>query len=113
MNMPNVIMAGKYTWIRPEGDYLVVGLNEYILHEFGEVASVDLPEVGDEVEEGDDLFTVETYKGMVAVYAPFGGQIIEVNDEIFDTPDLINMDPYGPGWLLILAPNEIIDLDME
>lgn len=114
MSMPqNIFLSGEYTWIRPEGDYVVVGLNEYILYDHTEVCSVELPEVGEEVEAEGHFCSVDTFNGYIEVYAPISGQVVEVNDEVLDHPDLINMDPYGPGWLAIVIPDEEMELDVQ
>lgn len=112
MNLPeDLFLSGEYTWIRPEGEYAVVGLNEYILYDHIEVCSVELPEPGEEVEADGHFCSVETLNGYVEVYAPVSGQIMEINDEVYEEPDLINFDPYGPGWLAVIAVED--DLDAE
>lgn len=102
----DIIIAGEYTWIRFEGNFVVVGLNEHIFYDFEEVCSVELPEVGEFIERDEDFLTVETNRGLVDIYSPISGQVMEVNEEIEEFPDLINIDPYGPGWLCIIEPDE-------
>jgi glycine cleavage system H protein len=107
----NIFLSGEYTWIRPEGEYAVVGLNEYILYDHMEVCSVELPEPGEEIEADGYFCSVETLNGYVEIYAPVSGQIMEINDEVCEQPELINMDPYGPGWLAIIAVDDEVDTD--
>ena len=103
----DIIIAGEYTWIKLNGNYVVVGLNEFIFEDFEEVCSVDLPEIGEFIAQDEDFLTVETNRGLLDIYAPLSGQVVEINEEIEEFPDLINIDPYGPGWLCIIEPDEL------
>lgn len=112
MSLPeNIWITDGYTWLRPVGEYTYLGLNDYLLNDYGEVYSVELPEAGEDLETDGHFLTVETEQGLVDIYSPVSGQIMEVNDEVYDNPDLINIDPFGPGWLVIISMDEEISSD--
>lgn len=92
--------ANTHEWVRLEGeDVAVVGISDHAQSELGELVYVELPEAGNEVMAGDEAGVVESVKAASDVYAPVSGKIIEVNDTLESTPDLVNSDAYGDGWL--------------
>jgi len=100
----------EHTWVRVEGRRAVVGLTDYAQEELGLVASVELPEAGDEVEQEDSMGAIEARKTVAELYAPFSGTVLEVNHEVFDNPSLVNDDPYDGGWLVEISledPDEL------
>ncbi|MCG8639277.1 MAG: glycine cleavage system protein H [Desulfobacterales bacterium] len=96
-----IIISGKYTWIRPNGKCLIIGLNCYLLDAGEYVWSVDLPEPGDDIYVDDYFVTVETSKGLVEVFSPITGYVEKINEEVLANPDLINYSPYEGGWLVV------------
>lgn len=107
----------KYTrehlWVRREGRTAVVGITDFAQEALGAVASVDLPDEGDEVEQEDSMGSVEARKTVAELYAPFSGTVTEVNHELLDNPSLINDDPYDAGWLAEISvddPDELKSL---
>lgn len=104
----------KYTesseWIRVEGDLGRVGLSDYAQHELTDIVYVELPEIGAKITKGREFCVVESVKAVADVYAPVTGDIIEVNEELLDAPELINEDPYGKGWIAVVkleTPGEL------
>ncbi|CAH2032158.1 glycine cleavage system protein GcvH [Trichlorobacter ammonificans] len=107
----------KYTrehlWVRREGRTAVVGITDFAQDALGAVASVELPDEGDEVEQEDSMGSVEARKTVAELYAPFSGTVTEVNHELLDNPSLINDDPYDAGWLAEISvddPDELKSL---
>ena len=107
----------KYTedheWIRDDGGVFVVGITQYAAEQLGDVACVELPETDVEVEEGEEVATVESVEAASEVHAPVGGIIVEVNEALGEQPGLINESPYNDGWLFQLEdidPEELDDL---
>jgi len=96
----------KYTksheWVRLEDDTATVGITDHAQDELGDVVFVELPEVGDSFEAGDSFGTVESVKAVSDLYAPVGGEVVEVNSALDDNPEKINEDPYGEGWIVKL-----------
>lgn len=111
MDFPDELKYSKeHVWVRVEGARAVVGLSDYAQQELGAIASVELPDDGDEVEQEDSMGTVEARKTVAELYAPFSGTVLAVNDELLDSPSLINDDPYDGGWLLEISlddPDEL------
>ncbi|MCC2604727.1 glycine cleavage system protein GcvH [Planctobacterium marinum] len=92
--------ATTHEWVRPEGNgVFTVGITEHAQELLGDMVFVDLPDVGDEVSTGDDVAVAESVKAASDVYAPISGEIVAVNEDLEDSPELVNSDPYGDGWL--------------
>jgi glycine cleavage system H protein len=103
----------EHEWVRVEGDEGVIGITDYAQEQLSDVVYVELPEVGDTFERGDVVAVVESVKAASDVYMPVGGEILETNEELEDTPELVNQDPYGEAWFVrvgIAEPAELEDL---
>lgn len=103
----------EHEWIRVEGDEGVVGISDYAQDQLSDVVYVELPEVGDTFDKGDVFAVVESVKAASDVYMPVGGEILEINEVLEDSPELVNQDPFGEAWLarvLIADPAELDDL---
>ena len=96
-------------WLRAEGNTVIIGITDYAQKKLRYVVSVELPEVGTKVKEGESIATLESVKSIADVYAPVEGEIAEVNEALIDTPDLINKDPYGEGWIVKLKVDKTPD----
>lgn len=100
----------EHIWIRREGNRAVIGITDFAQDALGAIASVDIPDEGDEVEQEDSMGSIEARKTVAELYAPFSGTVSEVNHELLDNPSLINDDPYDAGWLLEISiddPDEL------
>jgi glycine cleavage system H protein len=100
-----------HEWIRVEGNRGRVGITHYAQETLGDVVYVDLPQAGDKVKAGESFGTVESVKSVSDLYAPVSGEVVEVNREVMDHPDLINKDPYGSGWLIVIEMSDPGELD--
>ncbi len=89
----------SHEWMKINGDVAIVGITDYAQKSLGDVVFVDMPGVGNSVEHGDAIATIESVKAVSDIYAPTSGEIIKINEEISSTPELVNKDPYGKGWL--------------
>ncbi|GAB3018499.1 glycine cleavage system protein GcvH [Bowmanella dokdonensis] len=100
-NIPSELRyAASHEWVRPEGDgTYTVGISEHAQELLGDMVFVELPEVGSTVAAGDDVAVAESVKAASDVYAPIGGEIIAVNEDLEESPELVNTDPYGDGWM--------------
>jgi glycine cleavage system H protein len=107
----------SHEWVRIEGDEGVVGVSDYAQAELNDVVYVELPEVGDALEKGEEFGTVESVKAASEMYAPVSGEVTAVNEALEDAPDLVNSDPFGAGWMLrikLMSPQELEGLlDVE
>lgn len=92
--------ATSHEWIRSEGNgVFTVGITEHAQDLLGDMVFVELPEVGDNVAQGDDCAVAESVKAASDIYAPISGEIVAVNDALNDSPELVNSAPYGDGWM--------------
>lgn len=107
-DLPGDLMyTREHEWLRREDDGSVtVGITDHAQAALGDLVYVELPEVGQDVETGGDMAVVESVKAASDVYAPIAGEIIEVNEALADTPELVNQDAYGDGWLVRIKPAE-------
>jgi len=90
----------EHDWARLEGEHATLGITWYAQDTLGEVVFYEPPKVGTEVRQGEVYAEVESVKAVAEVFAPLSGQIVEVNEELRERPELINEDPYGQGWLV-------------
>ena len=108
-------MATKYTkdheWIDVNGDVGTVGITNHAQEQLGELVYVELPEVGAALDQGDEAGVVESVKAASDVYAPISGEVLEINENLADAPELLNQDPYGEGWMYKLKPDNIDQID--
>jgi glycine cleavage system H protein len=103
--------AESHEWARWDGDEIVCGISDHAQESLSDVVYVELPEVGDVFEKGDAFGVVESVKAASDIYMPMGGEITGVNEELEDTPELVNQDPYGEGWVIRLAPSDPAEFD--
>ncbi len=102
----------SHEWVRDEGDGTVtVGITDHAQEQLGDMVFVELPEVGAGFAAGDACAVVESVKAASDVYAPVDGEITEVNDALADSPELVNQDPYGDGWLFKMKPADVAALE--
>jgi len=109
--MSAVRFTRDHEWIRPDGDFAVVGITDYAQSQLGDVVYVELPEVGRRVEKGKEAAVVESVKAASEVYAPVSGEVAEVNDALAADPAKVNADPMGEGWFLKLRIEDPQELD--
>ncbi len=101
----------EHEWVKVDGDLAVVGLTDFAQSQLGDITYVELPEVGAEMSQMGEMCVVESVKAASDVYAPLGGVVSEVNAVLEETPELINQDCYGAGWLVKLEGFDQAELD--
>jgi glycine cleavage system H protein len=103
MNVPeDLAYSSDHEWIRADGGRARVGITDYAQDALGDVVYVQLPEVGAEVKAGEAVAEVESTKSVSDIFAPVTGIVVEVNGDLVDTPERLNEDPYGEGWLFVI-----------
>ena len=111
MSVPQELQYTRsHEWVRTEGDTATVGITDYAQDELGDIVFVELPDVGATFDAGDSFGTVESVKAVSDLYAPIGGEVVEVNEALDDNPEKINEDPYGEGWIIRLRVSDEGDL---
>lgn len=114
LNFPDdVRYAGSHEWARSEGDTVKVGITDYAQDQLGDIVFVELPEVGDTFNKGEEFGTVESVKAVSELYMPVAGEIVAINSSLEDSPEKVNNTPYGDGWMIAVkadSPSELDDL---
>jgi glycine cleavage system H protein len=107
----------SHEWVRVMGDQAVIGISDYAQSELNDVVYVELPEVGDAIEKGEEFGSVESVKAASEMYAPVSGEVIAVNEALEDAPELVNQSPFDKGWMVriqLMDPSEVDELlDVE
>ena len=112
MNFPNTVRyTSEHEWIRVEGEEAYVGITDYAQSELGEIVFVDVPTVGEEVGQGEVFGSVEAVKTVSDLNMPASGEVLELNAELEDHPELVNNDPYGAGWMIRIRLSDPSELD--
>jgi glycine cleavage system H protein len=101
MSIPEELKYSEdHEWTKKEGDVVVVGITDYAQGELGDVVYLDLPAVGDTFSQKEPFGSIEAVKAAADLYMPLSGEVVEVNDSLPDSPETINKDPYGDGWMI-------------
>jgi len=107
--------TSEHEWVRPpsggEGDTARVGITDYAQDALGDIVYVSLPEVGSDLASGDTVGELESTKSVSDIYAPVSGTVVAVNEALDGTPELVNSDPYGEGWLFEITPSDATAVD--
>src|SRR5918997_1439242 len=111
MSVPEELEYTKsHEWIRREGEEAIVGITDHAQEELGDIVFVELPDQGVSFDAGASFGVVESVKAVSDLYTPVGGEVVEVNESLNDTPEKVNEDPYGEGWMIRLSTSEEADL---
>jgi glycine cleavage system H protein len=100
-----------HEWARREGDIVVVGVSDYAQEEIQDVVYVELPEVGTTVQQKKEFGVIESVKAAFDLLAPVSGEVVEINEELEDAPELVNKDAYGSGWMIKIRMSDSNELD--
>jgi glycine cleavage system H protein len=100
----------SHEWVRTEGDTATIGITDHAQDELGDIVFVELPETGATFDAGDSFGNVESVKAVSDLYTPVGGEVVEVNEALSDSPEKINEDPYGEGWIVKIQVSGEADL---
>ncbi|HEY6010224.1 MAG TPA: glycine cleavage system protein GcvH [Nitrospirota bacterium] len=113
MNPDDIKYHREHAWVRVEGKRATIGISDFAQQQLGDIVYVDLPEVETEIDAESELSEIESTKATSPVVSPVTGTVVEVNEDLADTPEIINEDPYGNGWIVVLEmsdPTELNDL---
>jgi glycine cleavage system H protein len=108
---PDLRYSTDHEWARVEEGRVRIGITDYAQDALGDVVFVEVPEAGSEVERGASFSEVESTKSVSEIYAPVSGVIAEINADLADSPERLNDDPYGEGWICIIDPSDPAQLD--
>lgn len=112
MSYPDdAVYSREHEWVRADGDLATVGITSFAADELGDIVYVELPEVGSTLAQFATFGVVESVKAVSDLYAPVSGTVVEVNDALRDSPELLNSDPFGEGWILRVELSDTSQLD--
>jgi glycine cleavage system H protein len=115
MNPKELLYAKSHEWVKIEGDEAVVGITHFAQEQLGDLTFVELPQPGDQAEAGKEIGSVESVKAASEIYSPVTGEVVAVNTELENAPELINKDAFGEGWMfkvrLTEQPTGLLDAD--
>ena len=109
---PNLKYSKDHEWLRVEGNDAYIGITEFAQGELGDIVFVDIGTRGDTLDKEAVFGTIEAVKTVSDLFMPVGGKVMEVNSKIDTNPELVNKDPYGEGWLVKIALNNVADANM-
>ena len=111
-NIPDDLLYSKEDeWVRVEGDEAVLGITDYAQDELSDIVYVELPDEGQIFQEGDSFGVVESVKAASDLYMPLSGEVVAVNENLPDVPEIVNSDPYGEGWMIRVKMADKSELD--
>tara|TARA_Y100001970_G_C14140941_1_gene807058 strand:- start:400 stop:768 length:369 start_codon:yes stop_codon:yes gene_type:complete len=104
MNIPNNLEYTRdHEWVKYNDDSAIIGVTDFAQSELGDVIFMELPKIGDIFNEGDSIGTIEAVKTVADIYTPIKGEIIDINDNLENNPELLNNDPYNKGWIIKIS----------
>jgi glycine cleavage system H protein len=112
MNIPEELKYTKdHEWARIEGDIAVIGITDYAQGELGDIVYIELPEVGTELETEQSFGTIEAVKAVSDLFVPVSGEVVEINTNLESSPEIVNEDPYGEGWMIKIRFSDKNEVD--
>ncbi|MBW6479573.1 MAG: glycine cleavage system protein GcvH [Bacteroidales bacterium] len=112
MNFPDDLKYTKdHEWIKLEGDTATVGITDFAQHELGDIVYIEVNTVGETLEQEETFGTIEAVKTVSDLFMPVSGEVLEFNDELEGSPDIVNQDPYGKGWIAKIKVSDPSELD--
>jgi len=107
----NLNYADTHEYVLEENGFLKIGVSEFAVDQLGDIVFVELADQGKTLEKGDTFGTIESVKAVEEVYLPFSGEIVSVNESVIDNPELLQNDPIGEGWLIVIKPDSKVSFD--
>ena len=112
MNIPQSLKYTKeHEWVREDGDTVTVGITDHAQGELGDIIFVEFPEIGQKIQKDEPFCTIEAVKTVADLFAPISGTVTEINETLDDSPESVNQDPYGDGWMVKVSVSEAGELD--
>ncbi|AKO94599.1 glycine cleavage system protein GcvH [Priestia filamentosa] len=112
MNLPKDLRySEEHEWVKVEGDKVTIGITDFAQSELGDIVFVELPEVGATIEADEPFGSVESVKTVSELYAPISGKVVEINENLDDSPEFVNESPYENAWMIVLEPDNKEDIE--
>ncbi|ADC49081.1 glycine cleavage system protein H [Alkalihalophilus pseudofirmus OF4] len=111
-NVPKELKySEEHEWVKVEDDKVRIGITDFAQSELGDIVFVELPEVGDDIEANEPFGSVESVKTVSELYAPISGKVVEINEELDDSPEFVNESPYEKAWMIVVEPKDSNEVD--
>ncbi|WP_088104013.1 glycine cleavage system protein GcvH [Halalkalibacter urbisdiaboli] len=111
-NLPKELKySEEHEWVKVEGEKVRIGITDFAQSELGDIVFVELPEIGDEIEADEPFGSVESVKTVSELYAPISGKVVEINEELDDSPEFVNESPYEKAWMIVIEPSDKSEID--
>ena len=107
--LKKLLYTEEHEWVNDKDDKVIIGIKDFAQSQLGDIIFLELPDIGDKIIEGEPFGEVEAVKTVSELYAPVNGTVIEVNNNLEDSPDRVNQDCYGEGWIIKIKPDEKIN----
>jgi len=107
----DLLYSDDHEWLLQEGDIATIGITDYAQQELGDIVFVELPEIGDEIIQGESFGTIEAVKTVADLFAPVSGEVLEINESLTEDPTQVNKDPYGDGWMIKVEIHDLEELE--
>ncbi|HLQ72875.1 MAG TPA: glycine cleavage system protein GcvH [Bacillota bacterium] len=107
----DLVYSEEHEWIKREDDKVRIGITDFAQSELGDIVFVELPEEGDEIEADEPFGSVESVKTVSELYAPLSGTVVEVNEDLEDSPEFVNESPYEKAWMIVIEPSDESEFD--
>ncbi|MGI8315653.1 glycine cleavage system protein GcvH [Halobacillus mangrovi] len=112
MSLPKDLRySEEHEWVKEEGEKVRIGITDFAQSELGDIVFVELPEVGEELEADEPFGSVESVKTVSELYAPVSGKVVEINEELEDSPEFVNESPYDKAWMVVVEPSNASQMD--
>ncbi|UOQ94273.1 glycine cleavage system protein GcvH [Halobacillus shinanisalinarum] len=112
MSLPKDLRySEEHEWVKEEDSKVRIGITDFAQSELGDIVFVELPEVGDDIEADEPFGSVESVKTVSELYAPLSGKVVEINEELEDSPEFVNESPYDKAWMIVVEPGDSSEMD--
>jgi glycine cleavage system H protein len=112
MEIEECFFTKEHEWVSVDGDVATIGISEYAAGELGDIVFIEFPDVGQKVKQMDPVGTIEAVKTVAELFSPVTGEIIEINEEVVDNPEIVNKSPYEEGWFMKIRMDKSSELDV-
>lgn len=111
MNPDDLRYHKEHTWVKSSGKKATIGITDYAQEALGDIVYIDLPEVDTDIETNSEIGEIESTKATSSIISPISGRVIEVNEDLSESPETINEDPYGKGWIAVIEIDDASEID--
>jgi len=112
MDIEKCLFTKEHEWVYVEDKVATIGISDYAAGELGDIVFIEIPEVGKKLSQMDPVGTIEAVKTVAELFSPVTGEVIEINEEVVDNPEIVNKSPYGEGWFMKIKMSNLSELEV-